>query len=107
MKILMIASAVLAMSAGAALAADGAAQVRVTSSGLDLTQGAGAKAMLRRLDNAALSACGASKFSVAEMRRATRSGDCYKGAMDSAVSTLGAPAVTGLYNTDARAYAAR
>ena len=108
MKSLMIAGALLAMSAGAALAADAAPQMRVTSAGLNLSQSADAQAMLGRIEEAALNACGASKFSFAQVREATRAGDCYKSAMSNAVSSLGAPVVTSLYQAaTARTYAAR
>ncbi|OJU12000.1 MAG: hypothetical protein BGN86_13720 [Caulobacterales bacterium 68-7] len=107
MKSLMIAGALLAMSAGAAFAADAAPQVRVTAAGLNLGQSADAQAMLGRLDEAALNACGASKFSFSQVRDATRAGDCYKAAMSNAVTSLGSPVVTNLYRNDARSYAAR
>lgn len=107
MKTLMIASALLAMSAGAALAGEGVSQVRVTAAGLDLSHSAGAQQMLKRLDVAAMNACGASKFSFPEVRQATRDGVCYKAAMDGAVNALGAPTVTSLYRDDSRTFAAR
>lgn len=107
MKSLMIAGALLALSAGAALAADAVPQVRVTAAGLHLSQSADAQAMLGRLDEAALNACGASKFSFAQVRSATRAGDCYRSAMSNAVTSLGAPMVTNLYRNDVRSYAAR
>jgi UrcA family protein len=81
--------------------------VRVSARGLNLGASADAQTMIKRLDNAAMQACGASRFSLSEVRRATRGGDCYKAAMDSAVTTLGAPVVSSLYHNDSRAFAAR
>ncbi len=107
MKTLIIAGALALLGVSAASAASPAAEVRVTTHGLNLGDSADAQTMIKRLDNASLQACGASRFSLAEVRRATRNGDCYKGAMDGAVATLGAPVVSSLYRTEARAYAAR
>lgn len=103
MKTLIVASALALLGVSAASAAD----VRVSARGLNLGASADAQTMIKRLDSAAMEACGASRFSLAEVRRATRNGECYKVAMDGAVTTLGAPVVSNLYRNDSRAFAAR
>jgi UrcA family protein len=106
----VISGALLALTlSGAALAAPQGASVQVHAStrGLDLNQAAGAQIMLRRLDAAAASACGASSFSAPQMKRETRRSDCYKAAMQGAVGSLGAPVVTSLYQGQEQRYASR
>ena len=53
--------------------------------------------MMQRLDAASLKACGASPFSLREVREATRREDCYQASLDRAVADLGAPSVTAIY----------
>lgn len=106
----LISGALLALTlSGAALAAPQGATVavRATARGLDLTQAADARTMLRRLDTAAMAACGASTFSAQEVRREARRSGCYKAAMQGAVDSLGAPVVTSLYQGAEQRYAAR
>ena len=92
----LIAATVLALTTSAAMAAP--SQTAVLRYGdLDLNRSEDAAVMMRRIDSAALSACGASKVSVREMQRAVRAGDCFRDAQARAVATLNAPTVTSLY----------
>ena len=91
----------LALPAGghaASMAAATRTAVRVPVRGLDLDQPAGAARMLRRLDEAAMEACGASPFSWSEYRWAVRRSECHAASLDRAVAELDAPAVTALYD---------
>ena len=72
-------------------------QVAVRTHDLDLASLDGSAAMLQRISRAAQEACGASSFSLADYRWATKRSDCYRNSMDRAVADLGAPAVTRLY----------
>lgn len=81
-----------------AVAGAGVPTAAVQFRDLDLNSTAGAKVMLRRLDRAALSVCGASEFSVREYQRDVRRSDCYDQAMQSAVRELGAPSVSAAYS---------
>jgi UrcA family protein len=94
-----LALALAAPAASQAASADSSARVSipVRVSGLDLTQPADAALMIRRLDAAALEACGASKFSLREYRQAVRESACYRDGMNDAVAQLGSPTVNALY----------
>jgi UrcA family protein len=74
-----------------------ATAVKVRYDDLDLTRTTDAQTMLVRLDRAALDACGASGFSLREVRQAVQRSACYRQSLDRAVAGLNAPAVTGLY----------
>lgn len=93
-----------AMSARAAGEADAArdierlpVQVSIKVGDLDLNSQDGSAAMLQRIRDAALQACGASSFSLPDYRWAVKRSDCYRMSMGRAVADLGAPAVTRLY----------
>ena len=73
------------------------AQVAVHFGDLDLGSPQGSSAMLDRISNAALEACGASTFSVPDYRWAMKNSACYRGSVDRAVAQLAAPGVTQLY----------
>jgi UrcA family protein len=113
MKILIAAAlaAALATPAAARTVEHGPKEtttIAVSSAGLDLTRKSGAQHMLNRLDRAALSACGASEFSVRDYQQAVRRTACYREAMDRAVASVDAPAVGALYQQkDAPQIAAR
>ncbi|WP_309646669.1 UrcA family protein [Phenylobacterium sp.] len=100
MKILISA---LALALAAPVAVQAAPAVEITTSvaarhgDLDLSRAGHASIMLRRLDRAALSVCGASEFSLREYQRAVRATACYGAAMDSSVASLGAPLVSSAY----------
>ena len=65
---------------------------------LDLNNPAHASIMLRRLDVAALSVCGASDGSLSEIKTAVRRTSCYVDAMNGAVSRLAAPTVSAAFH---------
>lgn len=98
----MFCAAALALAipaAGQAAAArdDQPVSVKVRYGDLNLTQTHDAAVMLRRLDNAALESCGASKFSLREYRAAVRDSACYHDSMNRALADLGSPTVNALY----------
>jgi len=76
-------------------------QVAVRYHDLDLNKSANAAILLKRVDVAAMEACGASPFSLAEYRQAVRRSACYQGATSRVVAALNAPTVTALYNNQA------
>jgi len=71
--------------------------VRVSYADLDLNQPQAAAVMLKRLDRAAMSACGASPFSAKAVRDDVRSSACYRTALDQAVAQVGAPELVRLH----------
>ncbi|MGZ6015457.1 MAG: UrcA family protein [Phenylobacterium sp.] len=73
------------------------AQVAIKFGDLDLASQRGSAAMLHRISDAALEACGAFGASLPDYRWAVRNSTCYRGSMDRAVASLAAPAVTRLY----------
>ncbi len=99
----------MAAAAGSAMAqgeADAARSiyrdaVPVTYGDLNLASNDGAAAMLHRLHDAALTACGADDASVPDYKWATHRSACYHHSMDRAVADLGAPAVTQRYEAHA------
>lgn len=98
MNRLMICAMALAMAAPAvSFAADTAPVAKVRFSDLDLTNANDAARMVRRMDVASASVCGASKFSLREMQRAVRESDCYRQSMDRAMADLGSPTVNAVY----------
>lgn len=98
MKILALCAAAAVLAAPFAAAANEVTEVvKTTARGLDLSTERDAGVMLQRLDRAALRACGASAFSLREVREATRASACYSDGMSSAVASLGAPTVRALY----------
>jgi UrcA family protein len=58
---------------------------------------AAANKVLRRLGDAALTACGGSSFSLAPVKDAIRSSACWRASMTRAVNEIGSPMVTQLY----------
>jgi UrcA family protein len=108
MKISIFAGVALALAASTgAFAAENAVQVRAATAGLNLSQDQDARVMLRRLDNAATEACGASRFSFPDARRAVQRSECHRSAMTAAVQSLSAPRVTSLYRADVQTFASR
>jgi UrcA family protein len=98
LAISLLAPAVLAPAAAqAATAADVTTALRVSHADLDLSQPQGAAIMFGRLERASLSVCGASQFSFREVRDEARKSACFHQSMDQAVTSLGAPSVTALY----------
>ncbi|MDB5444933.1 MAG: UrcA family protein [Phenylobacterium sp.] len=107
-KTLLIALSFAAAASTAAIAAPAPDQVHVVKVGygdLNLKSTADAQRLLHRLDRAAADACGASGFSLPEVKAAVRRSTCYRGSMDRAVATLNAPTVNSLYAQRAQVYA--
>lgn len=65
--------------------------VRVRYNRTELTSAAGARNLLMRIGNAALESCGASPFSLAELKVATEQSRCWRAAVDEAVRSIGSP----------------
>ena len=94
MKLLAIpALMALALAAPAFASPTETRAIAVSPAGLDLSSADGARIMAGRLDRAALSACGASSFSVRDVQVEVRRSACYRDALDRALATLDAPAV--------------
>lgn len=94
----LLAPAALAPAAAqAATAADVTTSLRVSHADLDLSQPRGAAIMVNRLEQASMSVCGASPWSVRGLRDEVRRSDCFRQSMDHAMASLGAPGVTALY----------
>jgi len=95
----------LALAAAAPLAtvahADRPTAVGVRFNDLDLNNPTDAAVMLGRLDDAALQACGAAPFeSLREYQSTIRQSRCYVRSVSRAVATLGAPAVTAIFDRE-------
>jgi UrcA family protein len=93
--------AIAAMLAGIAMteahaAASGLAtgEIRVRFERRELASPAAAHRLLRRLGDAALESCGASPFSLPEVKTATLASRCWKDAVDDAVHRINAPLLT-------------
>lgn len=97
-NLLLALGCTVAFAAPAAVASDRQDAVRVVYRDLDLTSPRDSAVLLRRLRAAALTACGASDFSVPDYRRAVEHSACYRDSMDRAVAAVGAPSVTEIYN---------
>ncbi|WP_091738152.1 UrcA family protein [Phenylobacterium immobile] len=97
MKILGLCAVAALLAAPAAVqAADQTVHIAVRHGDLNLSNPADAARMMQRLDKASLSACGASSFSLREVREATRRDDCYQAGLNRAVADLNAPLVTAI-----------
>ena len=83
-------------------AADVTTSLRVSHADLDLSQPQGAAIMVNRLEQASMSVCGASPWSVRGVRDEVRRSDCFQQSMGQAVASLGAPGVTALYQGGAQ-----
>ncbi len=69
-------------------------QMRVRFDHRDLTSSGAARHLLRRIGDAALEACGASPFSLAEFRTATVASRCWRDAVGDAVRRIDDPLLT-------------
>lgn len=97
MKILSLCAVAAVLCAPvAAQAADQVVSIAVRHGDLNLANPADAARMMQRLDKASLSACGASTFSLREVREATRQDECYQAGLNKAVADLNAPLVTAI-----------
>jgi UrcA family protein len=65
--------------------------IRVRYNRTELTSTTGARNLLKRIGNAALESCGASSFSLAEVKAATEQSLCWRAAVDDAVRSIGNP----------------
>ena len=93
----LIAITIIAMTMPAAAMAATPSTSVLRYGDLDLNRPADAALMMRRIDRAALEACGASVNSVRDMRRAVRESACFRETLDRTVSALNAPALTALH----------
>jgi len=64
----------------------------------DLASPSAARRLLVRIGDAALEACGASAFSLAEFKIATRDSQCWRKAVDEATRRIASPTLTALAN---------
>ena len=71
-----------------------ATPIRVRYSQGELTNPAAARHLLKRIGDAALESCGASTFSVAEVKTAIRASRCWKDAVDDAIRRIGSPVLS-------------
>lgn len=103
MKMIAICVMAITMAAPAASYAkafnENVDKVKVSYHDLDLTQPKDAAVMLQRLDRAGLEACGASSFSFRDYREAVRRSDCYKHAVNQAVTDLRSATVSEMYSS--------
>ena len=65
--------------------------IRLRYSHTDLATPAAARRLLARIGNAALEACGASTFSLAEYKNAIRASRCWRDAVEDATRRIGSP----------------
>jgi UrcA family protein len=77
------------------------ASVRLRYHAESLETSKAAADMLRRIDGAALEACGASDFSLKMYRDTVQASACYRKGVSQAVAELNVPTVTQLYNGQA------
>src|ERR1700722_13434469 len=66
-------------------------EIRVRYERRELTSPAAARSLLRRIGDAALESCGASSFSLAELKTATVVSRCWRDAVDDAVRRIASP----------------
>ncbi len=90
--------AVPAFGHASALSEQQPASVSVRYHAESLENSRAAADMLRRIDTAAMEACGASSFSLKMYRDTVQASACYRNGVSQAVAELNAPAVTELYN---------
>ena len=93
MKILAASTAALLVLAGASFAVAAPAETQtvsipVSKAKLDLNNPQDSQRMMRRIDNAALQACGADSHSFADVKRAVAASACHRNAVAGAVSQL-------------------
>ena len=69
-------------------------EIRVRYDHRELSSPAGARHLLRRIGNAALESCGASSFSLSEVKTAAMASPCWKDAVDDAVRRVHHPMLT-------------
>jgi UrcA family protein len=62
----------------------------------ELTSASSARVLLKRIGDAALESCGASPFSLAEFKAATKVTQCWRDAVDEAVRRIGSPVLNAV-----------
>jgi len=82
----------------ASATSDDHTRVTVRLHDTDLERPKAAAQVLRRLDSAAMEACGASDFSLREYRLTVEGSACHEAGLGRAVAELNVPAVTALYD---------
>lgn len=89
----MTAAISLCAIAGQALAGQGedSSSIRIRRGDLHPTTAAGAQQLLYRIEEAASQVCGASPFSIHELKLAVRRSDCWRKAVVDAVAQAGDP----------------
>lgn len=100
---LVMALVLPAAAQAASMKDEGAAPVRLND--LNLHTRADAAIALRRLDRAALDACGAADGSLRSFKLVVQRSSCHREAMDRAVSALASPTVNSLYRDRGAVYA--
>ena len=86
--------AVVSTQGLAAAAGSEKTEIRVRYEPRELTSPAGARRLLRRIGDAALESCGASAFSLAEIKAVTVESQCWKDAVEEAVRRIDNPLLT-------------
>jgi UrcA family protein len=69
-------------------------EIRLRYDRRELTSPAAARHLLRRIGKAALESCGASSFSLEEIKTEARASRCWRDAVDDAVRRIDAPLLT-------------
>jgi UrcA family protein len=77
-------------------------EIHVRYESRDLNSPAGVRRLLVRIGNAALESCGASLFSLPEIRNAALASQCYKDAIDDAVHRIGSPLLSAAASEERR-----
>ena len=77
-------------------------EIRVHYERKDLTSAAGARRLLARIDSAALESCGASSFSLPELKNAVLASQCYRDAVEKAVHRIDSPLLSAAASEDQR-----
>ena len=69
-------------------------EIRLRYDRAELTSPAAARHLLRRIQKAALESCGASSFSLNEIKTSTAASRCWRDAVDNAVRSVDEPLLT-------------
>jgi UrcA family protein len=74
----------------------GTAELRVRYKEGELTSPTAMRGLFKRIGDAALEACGASSFSLAEVKTAAKRSACWRDAVDDAVGRVGSPTLSAI-----------
>ena len=94
MVVIFVLGGVVSTQGHAAATGSESTEIRVRYERRELTSPAAARRLLRRIGDAALESCGASSFSLAELRTATATSRCWRDAVDDAVRRIDDPLLT-------------